>query len=293
MRSQQHAQPPRATGGKSLLQTSRQSESRATTLASSESKLDVRGERTLVIAPPSTHSNGKQYKWINPDAEIATAPDWLLSILTAEDVHSMRIKKGDRNPRLFDETCALLKTHPPEDVLPLVLAFNAQHCDPPYSDSKVKDIVARATKSHKPLPADLIAKQKKSPLYWYQFDVNEFLADQTIQSLTDYQIGWRARLQAYAWLHRGRLLNDPEQLATLAHAPSKKKFIAEMGRALFDFEAYTENGQKFLVHRGMAEAYDAALGVWDKRRLAGMERARQREKERQEKKQAIPQEVTA
>lgn len=42
--------------------------------------IDIRGDGGLIIAPPSIHPNGSQYKWLNSPFEhpIADAPQWLL-----------------------------------------------------------------------------------------------------------------------------------------------------------------------------------------------------------------------
>ncbi len=44
------------------------------------SGLDVRGEGGYVIAPPSQHYTGVRYQFIDPEAEIADAPDWLIEV---------------------------------------------------------------------------------------------------------------------------------------------------------------------------------------------------------------------
>ena len=46
-------------------------------------KIDVRGEKGQVVAPPSLHENGNLYEWINSpsDCEIAEAPEWLLDFI--------------------------------------------------------------------------------------------------------------------------------------------------------------------------------------------------------------------
>lgn len=44
------------------------------------SGLDVRGEGGYVVGPPSAHYSGVTYQFIDPDAEIADAPDWLIEL---------------------------------------------------------------------------------------------------------------------------------------------------------------------------------------------------------------------
>lgn len=43
--------------------------------------IDVKGEGGYVIAPPSLHPDGTRYRWVTaPDAPIADAPSWLLTL---------------------------------------------------------------------------------------------------------------------------------------------------------------------------------------------------------------------
>jgi hypothetical protein len=45
--------------------------------------IDVRGTGGYVVIPPSIHSSGKQYHFIDSDAPIADMPDWVVQRLTA------------------------------------------------------------------------------------------------------------------------------------------------------------------------------------------------------------------
>jgi hypothetical protein len=48
--------------------------------------IDVRGDGGYVIAPPSLHRSGVFYQWIDPTADVAPAPDWLIEAVCAEPV---------------------------------------------------------------------------------------------------------------------------------------------------------------------------------------------------------------
>jgi len=48
--------------------------------------LDVRGEGGYIVAPPSKHANGNQYNWIDADADIYDAPQWLLDMVTKRTI---------------------------------------------------------------------------------------------------------------------------------------------------------------------------------------------------------------
>src|SRR6266478_5674800 len=41
--------------------------------------LDIRGEGGFVVAPPSRHTSGKLYEWLNPTATIEMVPAWVVT----------------------------------------------------------------------------------------------------------------------------------------------------------------------------------------------------------------------
>ena len=59
--------------------------------------IDVRGEGGMVIAPPSYHPRGGQYRWLN-DLEVADAPPWLIGIVPKSD--DVRRKSGAASLRV-------------------------------------------------------------------------------------------------------------------------------------------------------------------------------------------------
>jgi hypothetical protein len=46
--------------------------------------IDVRGNGGYIVAPPSLHSSGQRYRWINSD-DVAPLPRWLARLLTADE----------------------------------------------------------------------------------------------------------------------------------------------------------------------------------------------------------------
>jgi hypothetical protein len=237
--------------------------------------LDIRGDGGYVVAPPSVHATGRRYQWTDDSAEIAQAPNWLLDLLTVEDVpDSESIPAGKRTNTLYAEVCVLFRSGMLEpDVLRTALATNMSRCQPPLSEDKVRDVVSRVSKTHRPATAKTSAR---NPLRWFQFDVTDFLSDINISTLSDQQLGWRTRLNALAWTHQGRLPNDPAKLAKLANASSLATFKREMLTALFDYDQIEEDGSRILVNPAMAAEYDAKLAGWNQKREAGLSRAKAR-----------------
>ncbi len=46
--------------------------------------IDVRGSGGYVLIPPSTNGKG-HYRWLNEDAEIVDAPEWLLKLVEVRE----------------------------------------------------------------------------------------------------------------------------------------------------------------------------------------------------------------
>ncbi len=75
--------------------------------------IDVRGEGGYVVTPPSTHETGAQYRFMEPNAELASLPTWIAARLsvrvsvpttTASEPQQMSPKiigQGHRTPLLF------------------------------------------------------------------------------------------------------------------------------------------------------------------------------------------------
>lgn len=135
--------------------------------------LDIRGNGGYVVAPPSIHSSGRQYQWLEngidwPDR----APDWFLKLLTAKSNQQKPskaakanvtmeqlelaalcrgVKEGGRNNALARIAGGLFRFQrgylDPELVLQLLLAWNDSRCQPPLSRDEVMRVVNSITGS--------------------------------------------------------------------------------------------------------------------------------------------------
>jgi hypothetical protein len=122
--------------------------------------------------------------------------------------------------------------------------FNEENCKPPKPKSKVDALIDWVIENH--VPTDGFPDYD---LDWFQFNCRTFLGDTDLMTLTDRQMGWWVRLNAYAWMNKGVLPNDPEKLARLSGAEDKDLFKTEMHTVLFEYEAV--DGK--LVNHKMAE----------------------------------------
>lgn len=120
--------------------------------------LDFKTVGGYVVMPPSLHRSGLRYEWINPEAPIVPAPEWLVGILRREfpgegkgrkpdgfwDSISDGVTAGDRHNALAS-VAGLLLTGGKFNVrlaIRLVHGFNAECCDPPKPRDEVDAIIA-------------------------------------------------------------------------------------------------------------------------------------------------------
>lgn len=228
--------------------------------------IDVRGDGGMVVAPPSLHSTGVRYAWLDETAEVAVAPDWLISLVTSEDVHAPEdegtIPEGKRNDTLHKHAIDLLyagmQAH---DATVALICFNRLKCVPPLPDEEVKALVESAARFVQTHPKKNQSK-RRCPLFWLPFYAVDFLSSPDIGVLADYQTGWYLRLLSSAWLRGGVLPDDFESLYRLARADSRKKFRAEMDKVLFEFSPVEVSGKQVLENHSMAGEWGQALLKW-------------------------------
>ncbi len=59
--------------------------------------IDIKGVGGYIVAPPSVHPNGGVYEWVDYEAMIAPAPDWLLRVLTPPPMPTRVMGETDPN----------------------------------------------------------------------------------------------------------------------------------------------------------------------------------------------------
>ena len=111
--------------------------------------LDVRSNGGYVVAPPSLHISGRQYKWCS-EAPLAPLPDWVKGALAKPQMHATPLEawcelagnlvvEGKRNDSIARLAGLLLRRYvDPRVVLELLQAWNAYHCKPPLDADEVR-----------------------------------------------------------------------------------------------------------------------------------------------------------
>jgi hypothetical protein len=123
--------------------------------------IDLRGDGGCVVAPPSMHSSGRRYAWVDGRAPgrcpLAPAPVWIATP-AARSGHTPRhwrelvrdgVPEGQRNASLASLAGHLLwHGLDPAVVLELLLAWNRQRCRPPLPDDEVAAVVESIARLH-------------------------------------------------------------------------------------------------------------------------------------------------
>jgi hypothetical protein len=107
--------------------------------------IDVRGDGGYVVTPPSIHKTGAQYRFIDPDAELADLPAWAIDRLKARasmceagpQAGPKPIGPGQRTPVLFS-MAGKLRDHgvSQEGILGALRGLNATFA-PPHDEKKL------------------------------------------------------------------------------------------------------------------------------------------------------------
>jgi len=134
--------------------------------------IDVRAEGTYVVAPPSVHQNGNQYKFIARTKGMASTAD-LRSLGIAPKEEPTEIK--EREPSWVakamagpvvegtrDDTCTKLAGHflrilPKDEVEQILISWGMTRCDPPFDSKSVLKCIDSISKKRGVGITDLVA----------------------------------------------------------------------------------------------------------------------------------------
>lgn len=116
---------------------------------------DVKVHNGYVVAPGSIHPSGKRYEVVN-DAEIADAPNWLVTWLKEQNQHAeadelqhgtseTKVQEGGRDNFLFKQACKLRAVGMSKsNALAALLNINENRCQPPIHNSVVQQKIESA-----------------------------------------------------------------------------------------------------------------------------------------------------
>lgn len=125
-------------------------------------KVDLRGPGSYVVAPPSLHISGVQYRWEHSfvDTEFQYVPDWLIELashssgisfatgdrpyLATDRLFSEGIPDGERDVTLFRVASKLRAIGIPQDVAEGVICALAERCRPAFDVDDAMRKVASA-----------------------------------------------------------------------------------------------------------------------------------------------------
>jgi hypothetical protein len=118
--------------------------------------IDVRGTGGFVVVPPSIHASGKRYSFIEPDAPIADAPDWVIKRLTVRQAKPALVAAdgavgpGSRTPLLVSLAGKLHSQGVPAAGIEAALNGLNATFTPPHPAEKIRRIVADLTRRYPP-----------------------------------------------------------------------------------------------------------------------------------------------
>ena len=173
--------------------------------------LDIRGDGGYVVAPPSLHPNGNDYRWtVYPsETELADMPEWMIEALKenkpqqAQPTETNEIVEGGRNEYLTKMAGAMRRKSFSEDAIFAALQIhNREKCSPPLSDGEVYQI-AHSIKRYDPQDEPKVEKPLGN-----SFGVIEMLEDEIREREKDPKDVWGI---PYAWKYLSLVTGGKQQ----------------------------------------------------------------------------------
>lgn len=198
--------------------------------------VDIRAKGGLVVAPGSTHKNGKTYEWISgcspENIDIAEPDSWLCQLILNKKNKFKEIpeciEEGSRNAVMASIAGTLRrKGLSYEAILAALLVENQNRCNPPLSEREVETI-AKSISRYK--PEDPIAKNELSK------DRKKDLID-ALSNLDDFSKVYEPRILSMISLAKE---NDPAFFAIIKSKLKGKVNLRDLERAV----KYTESSGK-------------------------------------------------
>jgi uncharacterized protein YdaU (DUF1376 family) len=250
--------------------------------------IDVKAEGGYVVAPPSQHPSGRNYEFIDPDAQIAPLPSWIADRLdagTPNDVsvsEDTDIAEGHRNTTLTSMAGRLRQMGAElSEVLATLHEVNRNRCKPPLGEYEVDTIaknVCQYAAGKWDQGIESQAMTSTNPLWWFPMDTRWWHENQNIRLMDAEQRGWYITLLITAWPKAGRLPAEKSALATLADAKSPKVFDRKSELVLAEFERRNIDGVDYRIHPLLEQQYSTKLGRLEQAKQAGIASAAKRKK---------------
>lgn len=109
--------------------------------------IDIRNDGGYVVAPPSVHASGKEYRWVRDlKFSLLDFPEFLLdkrakNKVSWENLAGHEVPEGSRNSILTSVTGAIARGVERELGCALVVAYNQMYMKPPLDDNEVNTII--------------------------------------------------------------------------------------------------------------------------------------------------------
>jgi uncharacterized protein YdaU (DUF1376 family) len=262
--------------------------------------IDVKGHGGFVVAPPSQHASGKTYRWVDPNAAVAEAPEWLIQLVSDQKqkptlggietahVEDVIFCKGQRHNKLVSMGGGLRASGMEEAAInELLQVTNTDCCQPPLSNAEVSKIAGSVSKyetGKKKSSYDARRAAREKALPYFPLYTNDWLNDREVLYMDAEERGLYFMLVFEAWRSAGILENEPDKLWRLARAESFAAFERKQKNILTKFDsAIDEDGKPVLIHRVLEALWKRQHQTWKKRVQAGKASSEQRaEKQREQ-----------